>query len=61
MGWNNEISVIIEPPFVKYKNLRPSTLYFYRKDETEEEKAERLKKWSEFLTKEEQEENDSDD
>lgn len=30
----------------------------YRKDETEEEKSARLKKWSEFLTKEEQEESD---
>ncbi|XP_046436753.1 HIV Tat-specific factor 1 homolog [Daphnia pulex] len=32
----------------------------YRKDETEEEKAARLKKWSEFLTKEEQGESDDD-
>jgi hypothetical protein len=31
-----------------------------RKDETEEEKAARLKKWSEFLTKEEQGESDDD-
>ena len=35
-------------------------LFFYRKDETEEEKAQRLSKWADFLSKEEQEEDDDE-
>jgi len=34
--------------------------FFYRKDETEEEKAQRLSKWADFLSKEEQEEDDDE-